>query len=333
MRAPFISLVTGLAVAALTAPATATPPGVDDHPLQAAGKAAEEVAFVGVLEVRWAEGGTDRLEILLVQGGNGAVVVKGGTNVMASAQQRFVEHAGRWDLLSPVGGTADGRPAPGAKYQLSSSAGPLVTNRATRLVEVRDAGALLERLYLDDVTGLLLRREQFEGAGTAPTRTIQFDTITIGGAAPVPTPPASVHDASPKPVSASRLPDGVSAPSSLAGGYQRVGLYERSGVVQVRYSDGLYDLSVFEQPGRIDRSNLPDGTTVTFGTESARRYSWTGNHVLLWEEDGMVYTAVSDAPLAQVLAAVGSLPLSHVSSAIVRRLRQVARALVQPFAA
>jgi len=322
----------GALVATLVTPAAAVPPGADDNPLRAAGKAAEQVSFVGVLEVRWAEAGTERRETLLVQGGNGSVAVKGGTNVIASAQQRLVEHAGRWDLLSPVGGSGGGRPAPGVKYVLTSSVGPVVTNRATHAVEVRHGGAVLERLYLDDETGLLLRREQFDGA-SVPTRTIQFDTISIGAAAPVPNLPDDVHDASPKPLSARRLPDGVSAPASLAGGYERVGLYQHGAVTQVLYSDGLYDVSVFQQPGRIDRRNLAAGTAVTFGAETARRYSWTGNHVLLWDEEGMVYTAVSDAPLGQVVTAVGSLPLDRASPAIVRRLRQVARALVEPFAA
>ena len=64
--------------------------------------------------------------------------------------------------------------------------------------------------------------------------------------------PSSVHDAAPKAISTRRLPDGVSAPETLPDGYQRVGVYQRGDTVQVVYSDGLYDLSVFQQPGRID---------------------------------------------------------------------------------
>lgn len=342
------------AALALLAPggagAATPPPDADDQPLHAAGEAAAHVTFVGVLEVRWTEAGSQHRESLLVQGANGSVVVRGGTNVMASEQQRLVEHAGRWDLLSPVDTGADAadggtkaRPRPALKYQLNPSGGPLILNRATHLVEVRQAGVLLERLYLDEDTGLLLRREQFEGGGGVPSRTIEFETLTVvaGGAVlspptpslPTPSLPTAVHNAAPKAISARRLPDGMTAPAVLATGYERLGIYQRGDTVQVVYSDGLYDLSVFQQPGRIDRHNIGGGTKVTFGTESATRYSWTGNHVLLWEEQGIVYTAVSDAPLNQVVAAVGSLPLQHASTAFVRRLRQVARALVQPFAA
>jgi len=306
----------------------------DDAPLEAAGRAAQSLSFVGVLQLRWSEEGEERSETLVVHGANGSLVVKGGTAVMASSEQRLVEHSGEdWNLLWPAGFSGSDRPAVSQKYQLVASPGPPVANRTSRVVEVRSrSGALVEKLYLDDQTDLLLRREQFVD-GPTPFRTVGFESVTIGASVAAPPPPVDFNTAAPQVLSATRVPPGVSAPVALADGYQRVGLYRRSGVVQALYSDGLYDLSVFEQQGTLNRRGLPDRARVDVGDERAWHYSWPGGHVLLWEDGGTVYTAVSDAPLDQMVTAAASLPPAGVSPSLVRRLRQVARALVQPLAA
>jgi negative regulator of sigma E activity len=321
------------AVAATAAPAAVVGQEPAADPLQAAGRAAEQLSFVGVLQVLWSERGQERSESLVVHGANGSVVVKGGTAVMAFADQRLVEHADDWNLLWPSGRAAADRPAATRKYQLVEFAGPLVANRASRGVEVRTrAGRVVERLYLDQETDLLLRRDQFEG-GQSPSRTVAFESLTIGAPVTTPPGPAEFKDAAPQVLSASRLPAGVSAPVALADGYQRVGLFQRAGVVQAVYSDGLYDLSIFEQQGSLDRRGLPRDARVEVGDERGWHWAWPGGHVVLWEDEGTVLTAVSDAPLEQVLAAVRSLPPAGASPSLLRRLRQVCRALVQPLAA
>jgi hypothetical protein len=307
------------------------PAGADEQPLEAAGRAAARVSFVGALEVQWTDDHGQHDETLAVQGGNGAVVVRGPTAVMASSQQRLVEHAGgEWDLLWPVAAGSGGRPAPSPKYQLATSAGPVVSGRTSRLVEVRQGSELLERLYLDEQTGILLRREQYEG-GRGPYRTIGFESISFDPA-PAPQMPSDVVNESPTRLPAGHVPSGVSAPLALADGYQRLGAYRRSGVVQVLYSDGLYDLSIFQQEGRLDHHGLP-ASRVSVGPADKSggwHYSWAGGHVVLWEHGGIVYTAVSDAPLDQVLTAVRSLPPARAATSLVSRLRQACRALVQP---
>lgn len=331
------------ATAAVVAPAPAATqetggsgarPSGADAPLEAAGRAAQDLSYVGVLQVRWSENGLLRSESLVVHGANGSLVVKGGTAVMASAERRLVEHAGgEWNLLWPAGAGGADRPPPSQKYDLVPLPGPMVANRTSRMIEVRSrAGAVVERLYLDEQTGLLLRREQFENR-EGPFRTVGFESLTIGATVTSPPGPVEFKNAAPRVLSATRLPAGVSAPVALADGYQRVGLYGRSGVVQAVYSDGLYDLSVFEQQGKLDRRGLPRTGRVEVAGERGWHYSWPGGHVLLWEDEGTVFTAVSDAPLDQIVTAVQSLPPAGVSPSLVRRLRQVARALVQPLAA
>jgi hypothetical protein len=251
---------------------------------------------------------------------------------MASTQQRLVEHAGGvWDLLWPVDEVGPGRPPATRKYQLVDGPPTVVSNRPAQVIEVREGATLLERLALDRDTGLLLRREQFED-GQGPYRTVEFVSVSIGGPTPAPDAPQNVVNASPKAMAASHLPSGMTAPAGLGDGYQRTGLYQRSGVVQVLYSDGLYDLSVFQQPGRLDGQHLPVGTSVAIGPAIGRHYTWPGGHVVVWQRSGTVFTAVSDAPLSQVLAAVRSLPQPSRSTSLLHRLRQACRDLVEPLA-
>lgn len=321
------TFVIGLAVATMAVPSVAASAS-EDGPLQTAGRAAEQVNFEGTLRVRWFDGETQRSDLLTVQGANGSVVVRGGGAAMASLHQRLVEHAGGvWDLLWPSDQVGSGRPPADQKYELVKAAPTVVVGRPASVVEVHHAGALLERLALDQESGLLLRREQFEDA-TAPspmaTRTIEFESITFGGTTAAPDTPRTIVNVTPKVMTAAKTVP------TLDGGYQRVGVYKRSGVTQVLYSDGLYDLSIFQQAGRLDRSHLPPGSTVDLSAGKGLRYAWPGGHVVVWAASGMVYTAVSDAPLSQVLAAARSMPLVSGSVSLVTRLRQVCRNLIQP---
>jgi sigma-E factor negative regulatory protein RseB len=300
-----------------------------DQALRAAGRAAAEKSFLGVLQMQWTEAGQARSESMLVEGASGSVVVRGGSAAMASPSQRLVQHDGKWDLLWPVPLGGPERPSPAVKYEVLNAGSATVAGRPARVVEFRDGGALLERLFLDLDTNLLLRREQFDGGPTA-SRSIGFETVTIGSANVAPRVPQKIVDAAASPVLAGHLPTGVSAPVNLPDSYQRLGVYRRSGVTQVLYSDGLYDLSVFEEEGRLDRSQLPHGQRVQIGGRTGFHYLWPGGHVVVWEARGVVHTAVSDAPVAQVLAAVQSIPVTGGSASLLRRLRQVCRALVQP---
>jgi len=320
-------LVAGLAVAALASP-SAVALASDDGPLQAAGRAAEQLNFQGTLRVRWSDGQAQHSDVLTVQAANGAVVVRGGGAAMASLHQRLVEHAAARTLaVHPADEIGAGRPPADQKYQLVSGAPVVVAGRTATVVEVRQGGALLERLALERESGLLLRREQFEDGATSsptPSRTIEFETLAIGPTTPPPDAPRTVVNVVPKVVSSPKTA------VALDGGYQRVGVYKRSGVTQVLYSDGLYDLSIFQQAGRLDRRHLPPGASVDLASVHGLRYAWPGGHVVVWAAHGMVYTAISDAPLVQVLAAARSMPLVSGSVSLLQRLRAVCRNLIQP---
>lgn len=302
-------------------------------PLDQARDAAETVPFQGVLDVQWNDGATTHTEKLTVQAGDGTLLVLGGNEVMAvSPFERLVAHGGdSWEEVWLPSASPGPRPDGLSKYQMTDAgAGPVVAGRPTRTVEVSEHGLVRERLYLDTATNLLLRREQYDDKGTM-VRTVSFETVTIAAPGPQPAQPVSMVNHAPKPVDVQRVDDG-SAPGGLADGYQRVGVYQDAGVLHVLYSDGVYDLSVFEQGGRLRPADLPSsGDRVRVASSTGWHYTWPGGDVVVWAAKGRVFTAVSDAPEDQVLRAADSfpdLPARHLS--LVAKLRRACQSLMQP---
>lgn len=319
------ALVLGMAGAA---PALAGP-----APLEQAREAAEHTAFEGVLHVRWRDGDVTRSERLTVEAASGALVVHGANRVMARpAFGRLVSHrGGGWEEMWLPSLAPTHRPD-GSKYVTTSPVdGPQVAGRTSRVVEVHHEGALLERIYLDAETGLLLERDQFDPQG-AVVRTLAFESLTIGHALAPPADPGSKAHHAPKAVAPDRLGRSAVAPGALADGYQRTGLYRDGSVLHVLYSDGMYDLSVFQQPGRLRRSDVPpSGERVTVGRATAWRYPWAGGQLVVWSSGGKVFTAVSDAPADQVLAAVRSLPPAPTRElSLLGKVRRACQALMEP---
>jgi hypothetical protein len=136
----------------------------------------------------------------------------------------------------------------------------------------------------------------------------------------------------PESLALARLSSPAMAPVGLAEGYSRVGVYKREGTVQILYSDGIYDLSVFERRGALDRRDLGrEGGQVKVGNAAGWRYAWPGGQVVLWQAGDTVFTVVSDAPLDQVLVAARDLPVPVVRRpSVLERLRSIARTVIQP---
>jgi len=121
-------------------------------------------------------------------------------------------------------------------------------------------------------------------------------------------------------------------PPALADGYERMGIYSSGAVLHALYSDGVYDLSLFQQAGRLRTSDLPpSGERVAVGGDTGWRYPWPGGQLVVWSAGGKVFTAVSDAPADQVLAAVRSLPLSPGRElSLLGKVRRACQALMEP---
>jgi hypothetical protein len=178
----------------------------------------------------------------------------------------------------------------------------------------RELGVVLRREQLGD-RGELIRRVEFTsfeprpGAGRRGLpKHFRAESASVMGAG---------------------VPAPYRAPATLAAGYQRVGVYRRGSVVQVVYGDGVYGLSVFEQPGHLNWDALPAaGRAATVDGHRARSYVWPGGRLLTWEAGGSTFTVVGDGLPADVLAAASSMrPPRALSTG--QRLRQTARELVQ----
>ncbi len=299
-----------------------------DDPLVQARRAARDHSFTGQVEVQWQDAAGWREATVDVRSANGSLVVSGVNTVMAAGERaRFLRRReGGWELLWSATSPSAGTPAPSGKYRTVETGSTTVATRTARVVEVREGAVLRQRLALDTLTHLVLRREHV-GTGGQVERVVSFRWVKIPDTSPVPAEPRESEDHAARPIGAVRAP--FSAPLVLPQGYQRVGLYEEDGVVQVLYSDGLYDLSVFQQRGRLSGDDLPgSGQPVTLGGRRAWAYSWPGGRVLLWDAAGTAYAMVSDAPLEHLVLAARSLPARAKSPSLGDRLRRVARALV-----
>jgi hypothetical protein len=321
-------LVAGTALVLLTtagSPAVAAP---TDDPLVQARRAARDQSFTGQVEVLWRDAAGDHKATVDVRSANGSLVVSGTTTVMdAGDRARFVRRReGGWELLWSASSPSAATPPPSTKYQTVETGTTTVADRPARLLEVRQGTVLRQRLALDRQTNLVLRREHL-GADGGVDRVVSFTSLKIPDHTPTPAPPSASEDHAGRAISAVSAP--FSAPPVLRDGYQRMGMYEEGGVVQALYNDGLYDLSVFEQRGRLHRGDVPaSGERLRLGGRRAWAYTWPGGHVLLWHAAGTVYAMVSDAPLEHLLVAADSLPTRGRSLSLGDRLRRVCRSLV-----
>jgi negative regulator of sigma E activity len=301
--------------------------------LDRAREAAQTQSFEGMVAVEWRDGQQRHTEQVPVRSAGG--VLRFGDEVVGTGARRMVHGTDGW--LSLWGhDVATLGPSPTAKYQLAVEPGPDVAARPTNMVavQVRGAGRPRERLYLDRSSGLLLRRELLDSSGN-PYRSVAFTTLTGGGttveAAAAPGPPKAMR--SQEPALARHLKAPYKLRSRIGTGYRRVGAYKSSGVVQQFYSDGLHGLSVFEQRGHLKNAETGlagetgSGRRVEIAGRTMLAYSASVGEAVVWESDGVVYTAVTDAPWTDLADAVRDLPHTDPPG----RLRRVAQAVVSLF--
>ena len=302
---------------------------VGEDPLEQARAAAGSQSFTGMVSLLWREGRVTHSEDLFVRAVAGSIEVRGDTTVMADGDRaRFVRRAGDgWDQLWSGALPATNRPDPAPKYELVPAGALEVARRPTRAYEVREGARVRERLYLDTETDLLLRREQLDERGLI-RRAVGFATFTPDPGTPAPRRPTDLEDRTGRHVSPADL--SVPVPPSLAAGYLRMATYREHGVVHALYSDGLYDLSLFEQPGRLQRRDVPAARRVTVGDRDAWTYAYAGGNILIWQAGGVVVTAVSDAPVDQLVDVARSLAPADRSPSLLDRLRRASRAVVAP---
>jgi hypothetical protein len=274
-------------------------------PLEDAGEAAERLPFAAVVSVEWTDRhGTHRTRVDMAAAG-GSVHITGPQAVLAAAR-RSPSSAGGWVLAWPGAGS-EVTPAVERKYEIVRAPGPVVAGRPTHLLLLHAGGELRERMAVDETTRLILRREVFGPVGR-PSRVVTVEHLEMR---PLPRPGARERagPAPPRPLRPTAVPPPYRAPAELAGGYHRVGAYQRSGVVQHLYSDGLHGLSLFVRPGALSDRLLPSGgEQVGVRRATGLRYVWAGGEIVTWKAGPMVHTLVGEAPFDEVLAAARSVP-------------------------
>jgi hypothetical protein len=301
---------------------------VPGSPLDAARRAAERTQFRGTLSVQWTDQRGPHSAQLDVRGTGSAVYIDGPKAMVATSDQRLVLQSSGWSLVAAGDPSVMGLAPPmSGKYAISSEPGPLVAERPTVLVDIRTLlGTTDERLYLDDDTGLVLRREQLDNG--EPVRVVTFLSIDISAGTYQPTPVVH-HDNRPRRLQPLAMAAPYRAPSQLAAGYVLVGVLRRQGVVQAVYSDAVHTLSVFEQGGALNVGALPSpGQVVPLGSVRGVRYSWPGGQLVTWQSGPLMYTAVGDGPVSDILAAATSFPSARSLSAA-QRIRLTCRRLLE----
>lgn len=178
-----------------------------------------------------------------------------------------------------------------------------------QMVEARPRGssAVAGRFWLDQVTGLVLRRELYDRAGHT-VRAAAFVDIAMSVPRPWAGPSHGAAGDMGSALSAHKLNDlrghGWRIPEKV-GGLELFDARSHLGVAHLSYSDGLFAVSVFSQPGRLNPDSVKGWQAVRLAGTSA----WTQpglSRRVVWSGGGWVHTAVADAPDAVVTAAVAA---------------------------
>ena len=292
----------GLAVAMVVVsavPGRAADRNPADELLDGARRAVLDYEFQGTVRIWWRDGTGGHDSTIAVTAINGGLQVAGG---------RVLQHDGRAWMRSKQQWTtlwADSRdvraPSVGSKYQVSRRPGPMVVNRPTRLLDIRRHGREVERISFDRRTGLVLRRDRFDSSGRASLR-MQFVTLTD-----VRPRHGQLKAPNIDPDAPGRRGDIPSdAARALPGGFvlvdARVMEHEAT---QLRYSDGVFEASVFTQPGTVDWGGLPrGGSEVRYGSVRVRRYRTPSGTVMVWQSGARTLTCVTDATSTDQLGIV-----------------------------
>jgi sigma-E factor negative regulatory protein RseB len=231
-------------------------------------------------------------------------------------------------------------------YAGSGSAGA----RTAQVIEAwRPDGSLAARFWLDDATKLPLEREIFDTSkhviGRDEFVNVQFaDQISQADQADQAAKAQAKASAAAQgpwtdPLSTDQLlalrAAGWQVPAQLPGGlslFTGAQTTTSTGIVlDLGYSDGLAEVSVFEQRGKL-ADKLTGWRKTTVGGHQVF-VSEPDQRSLTWSTRGMVYTMMADAPAPSVAAAIGMLPHDQAPGFWKRMSRGMVRlaALVNPF--
>jgi hypothetical protein len=200
-------------------------------------------------------------------------------------------------------------------YDVGLAGHQVVDGRPTTVVSIGRNGELVAQFWIDDASGILLRRDLFDQGRLVRTSSV---TSLRLGAPFISHLPFEVEQPSTAPIrmtAAAQLGDaGWTCPAALTSGLALMSLGTLDGgsnAMLAQYSDGLSTVSIFEQRGLLDVAQL-DGFEhdVVAGGDVYVHYGLPT--VAVWQSGGMVYTAATDLPEQEVARLVEGLP--HESS-------------------
>jgi negative regulator of sigma E activity len=200
-------------------------------------------------------------------------------------------------------------------YDLSVGPSASVLDRPATVVQASRSGAVEARFWVDDRTGLLLRREIY--AAGRVVRSSAFTRLHVSRSGFLPHLPPELEAPSATKLAKTSAPllgdDGWTCPPRLSGHFSltRLDRLETdANVMRASYSDGLSTVSVFEQRGSLGAVAMPGLSRQTMrGTTVLMRFGLPT--VAVWSSGGTVYTVVTDAPDDTATAVVASLPHSR----------------------
>jgi hypothetical protein len=283
--------------------------------------AAADHEFEGTVVVEWVEGGRREERTVAVAMKDG-VLRMGDDRLVGAGTRRMLRTDDGWRLLWAVK-SSGAEPDPTEKYQFVVVSPTSVAERpATQVTVARNGSkAIRERLYFDDATGMLLRRDQMNARGRL-VRRFAFVKISTpqpaGTAATDDLPNVDPQSRVDAPHAIKDAPDHLDVPKHIGKGFTLAGVYSQpDGSVQLYYSDGLLGLSVFEREGELAWDELPaGGRSIKLGGVRARVYATSAGTAAVWGTKKITYTAVTDAPLDEVTAIAEGFSRSDDSSTL-----------------
>lgn len=316
-----------------------------------AAQAARTIPFTAeALSITWVDGDSRVATSTVYHSARGNLVLQPGEGMtvrLGEDGEGLIDHERGWLLALPASNPPELDEALAmleAKYEVRVAPPEHIMDRRCTLLEMRRRAdsSLRERLWIDQETGLLLRRETYDD-GQDPIRLAAYLALDLGapaGDAPeaivrlrsvAPAELRQQHAVEVDPTGLEALREaGWTLPEELPGGYQPTGAWVLSSgegqPLQVTYGDGLYTVSIFQQAGSLDLASLPPGAEPYHGLEWSA-WHWPGAvpATLVWEAAGRTFSLVGDAPADEFGAIARMLPRPQPPSAGERFARGLRR--------
>ena len=307
-RAHLISL--GVVVLTIVVPggrALASGPNPADRRFDRARHAVRAYEFSGSVRIWWRDESGGHETTVSVDARHGALDVGDG-RIVHERGRAWMRSDRRWITLWGEDGDI-ASPSVSPKYRVSSEPGPVILRRATDRLSVRRRGQPVEIVDFDRETGVVLQRNRFDRSGASDLR---MEFVALNGMRRREGPDRSLVRTAAADLGTRReVPS--TALRSLGQGFRLIEARSMADeATQLRYSDGVFEASVFTQPGVTDWKGLPGGgRDVVYGTIRARRYRTPAGTVLVWQANERTLTCVTDATATDQAAMIGTLSREH----------------------